>query len=61
LSTKFTVISHQVSPALILGISAGIFQRALVDEAGMIRTQMRMYNKSENGCGASDALYDTTP
>jgi hypothetical protein len=26
----------------------------------MIRTQMRMHNRSENGRSAWDALYDTT-
>jgi hypothetical protein len=30
--------------ALLLDVSAGIFQRALVDESGMIRTQMGIHN-----------------
>jgi len=61
LSAKFTVISRQVSPDSLLGVSAGICQRALVDESGMIRTQMGTHNRSENGRSAWDALYDTTP
>jgi hypothetical protein len=32
LSTKFTAISRQVSPNLLLDVSAGICQRGLVDE-----------------------------
>jgi hypothetical protein len=34
---KFVDISHLVSPALLLCVSAGYYQRALVDESGMIR------------------------
>jgi hypothetical protein len=34
--------------------------RVLVDESGMIRTQMGMHNKS-NDRNAWDALCDTTP
>jgi hypothetical protein len=33
-------------------------QRILVDKSGMIRTQMEIHNRSENGCSACDALYD---
>jgi hypothetical protein len=40
---------------------AGIFQRALVDKAGMVRTQMGTHNRSGNSGTAWDALYDTTP
>jgi hypothetical protein len=29
---KFTAISHQFSPDSLLGVSAGYFQRALVDK-----------------------------
>jgi hypothetical protein len=36
-------------------------QRALVDEAGIIRTQMGTHNRSENGGSAREALYDTIP
>jgi hypothetical protein len=36
-------------PTSLLGISAGICYRALVDESGMIRTQEGMHNSSENG------------
>jgi hypothetical protein len=35
--------------ALLLGVSAGYCQRALVDELGMFRTQMGTHNRSENG------------
>jgi hypothetical protein len=38
--TKFTVISRQVSPVSALGVSAGYCQRAMLDELGVIRTQM---------------------
>jgi hypothetical protein len=54
-------MSRQVSPDSIVGVSAGIFQRTLVDELGMIRTQMGMQNRTENGRSEWDALYDTTP
>jgi hypothetical protein len=37
-----------ISPDSLLGISASIFQRALVDESGMIRIQMGTHNRSEN-------------
>jgi hypothetical protein len=38
---------HQVSPALLLDICAGNFQRALMDKSGMIRNQMGTNNRSE--------------
>jgi hypothetical protein len=38
-SAKLTDISRPVLPALLLGVSAGICQRVLVDGLGMIRTQ----------------------
>jgi hypothetical protein len=38
-SAKFTAISRHVSPDSLLGVSAGICHRALMDESGMIRTQ----------------------
>jgi hypothetical protein len=44
---KFTVISRQVSPASLLGVSAGYCQRAVVDESGMIRTQLETHSRSE--------------
>jgi hypothetical protein len=53
-------ICCQVSPALLLCVSAGICQRALVDESGMIRTQMGTHSKSGNGRSAWGALYDAT-
>jgi hypothetical protein len=48
-SAKFTATYHQVSPDLLLGVSAGICQTALVDESGIIRTQMGKHNRSESG------------
>jgi hypothetical protein len=39
-------------PSSLLGVSAGVCQRALVDESGTIRTQMGAQNKSENGRSA---------
>jgi hypothetical protein len=36
LVAKFTDISRQVSPALLLGVSVSYCQRALVGESGMI-------------------------
>jgi hypothetical protein len=48
------------SLASLLGVSALICQRALVDESGMIRTKKKAHNISENGRSAWDALHDTT-
>jgi hypothetical protein len=58
-----TKINGQFSPTFSLlhnCVSAGIYQRALAEESGMIRTQMEMHNRSENGRSAQDTLYDTT-
>jgi hypothetical protein len=55
---KLTHTSGQVSPDSLLGVSAGICQRALVYESKMIRTQMGTH-RSENGRSAWDALYNT--
>jgi hypothetical protein len=41
-----------------VGVSAGICQRALVDEQGIIRTQVE--STIENGLIVLDALCDTT-
>jgi hypothetical protein len=41
------VIFRQVSPALLLDISARYFLRTLVDESGMIRNHIGMHNRSE--------------
>jgi len=46
-SPKYTAIFRQVSSPLLLGVSAGYCQRALVDESGMITIQMGMHNSSE--------------
>jgi hypothetical protein len=58
---KIHAISRQEFPALQLGVSAGICQRALLDESGMIRSHMWTHNISENGRSAWDALHHTTP
>jgi hypothetical protein len=50
-----------VSPVSLLGVSAGYFQRALLDEAALIRTQMGKAQLISNGLSAWDALCDTTP
>jgi hypothetical protein len=47
LVAKFNSNFSQISPPSVLDVSAGNWQRALVDESGMIRTQIRMHNKSE--------------
>jgi hypothetical protein len=72
LSAKLTDISRLVSPcfawtflakflpALHLDVSAGICQRALVDESGMIRTQTGAHKRLKNDHGAWDVLYNTT-
>jgi hypothetical protein len=54
--SKFTAISRQDFSDSLLGVSAGIFQRALVDESGMIRTKMATNIRSENGRSVSHAL-----
>jgi hypothetical protein len=41
--------SRQASPDSLLGISPGIYQIALVNEIGMIRTQMWTQSRSEKG------------
>jgi hypothetical protein len=46
-SAKFTSFSGQVSTASLPDASAGYCKRALVDELGMIRTQMGKHNRSE--------------
>jgi hypothetical protein len=38
-----------------------IFQRALVGELGMIRTQTGKRSRPESGRSARDAFYDATP
>jgi hypothetical protein len=48
-------------PASLLGNSADIFQKDFVNESGMIRSQMGMQNRLENGRSAWDALYDAIP
>jgi hypothetical protein len=58
---NLAAISHQVSPASLLVVSARICLRAVVDESGMIRTQMGMHSRSGNGHSTWDCLYDTAP
>jgi hypothetical protein len=48
-------------PTSLLGVSAGIYQRALVDESGTIINQIATHNTLINGRSAWDALYDTIP
>jgi hypothetical protein len=52
---KFIAISHQVSPAPLLNVSASSFHRALADKSGIIGTQMGQTVVSVQ----RDALYDT--
>jgi hypothetical protein len=44
-SAKFTTNSQHISPNRLLGVSAGHSQGALVNEMGMIRSQMGSYNR----------------
>jgi hypothetical protein len=60
-SGKFVAISRQVSPDWLIGVSTGTFQRTMMDESGMLGTQMGTVNRSENGRCARDVLYNTTP
>jgi hypothetical protein len=39
-SSKFIAISRQVTPDSLLGVSAGVCQRSVVDKSGTIRTYM---------------------
>jgi hypothetical protein len=55
-SLQISAISHQVSPASLPDVSDGYCQRALVNESGMIRTQMRYVQQIINGRSAWDAL-----
>jgi hypothetical protein len=57
---KLTDFCASFSPASLLDVSAGVFQRDLVDESGMINTQIGKSNRSENGSSALYALYNTT-
>jgi hypothetical protein len=42
-----TTISRQVSPACVVDVSDDNFQRAVVDESGIIRSQLGRHNKSK--------------
>jgi hypothetical protein len=55
---KVKYVSLQLHASLISVSAAN--QIALVDESGMIRTQMGTHNISENCRSVWDALYDTT-
>jgi hypothetical protein len=57
---KLTEIYRQVYRCFLLDVSAGIFQSVLVDESGMIRTEMGTHNRSENDRSALDAFHVTT-
>jgi hypothetical protein len=52
---NLAAISRQVSPALLLDVSVGNCQTALVDKSGMITTQMGTHNRS--GRSARVALW----
>jgi hypothetical protein len=55
-----SVIFKEISPTPCLATRClGICHKALLDEPGMIITQMRTNNRSENCRSAWDALYDT--
>jgi hypothetical protein len=43
-------LSRQVSAVSLQCVSAGYWQRALVDESEMIRTKMEKYSRSEMVC-----------
>jgi hypothetical protein len=47
---------HKFLPALLLAASAGICQRAVVDESERFRSQMGMHSRSENGHSAWNTL-----
>jgi hypothetical protein len=40
-------VYRQISPASLLSMPAGNFQRAVVHESGMFRTHMGMHNRQE--------------
>jgi hypothetical protein len=42
---KYTSIYRQVSPASLPDVFAGYYRRALVDESGLIRTQIGNRNR----------------
>jgi hypothetical protein len=57
-----SVIYKEISPTPCLATRClGICHKALLDEPGMIITQMRTNNRSEKCRRAWDALYDTNP
>jgi hypothetical protein len=47
--------------ASLLGVSVGVYQRAMVNESGVIKSHMGTHNRSENGHSAWDVLHYTTP
>jgi hypothetical protein len=53
--------SEHLSPASLLGASAGICQKTLLERSVIIRTQVETHGRSENGRAAWNALYDATP
>jgi hypothetical protein len=44
---NLTAISRHVSPDSVVDVSGGNFQRALICESGIIRTQVGSHNRSE--------------
>jgi hypothetical protein len=47
-------------PVSLLGVSTGKYQKPLVDESGMIRTQMGKAQLIRSGRSVWDALHATT-
>jgi hypothetical protein len=45
-SAKLTAICRQVSPDSLKCVSAGIYQRAVMDESEMFSSQMETHNRS---------------
>jgi hypothetical protein len=51
----------KIFPASLLGVSAGIYQEALVGELRMFRTQMGTHIRSENGRSCMGRLFGYRP
>jgi hypothetical protein len=58
---KITNSYRQVSPALLLHVSAGYCQRAVVGESETVINQTGKHQHTTNGRSVWDALCDTTP
>jgi hypothetical protein len=53
---KFIAISHQVSHAPLLNVSASSFHRALADKSGIIGTQMGTHNGADSCLSAKGRI-----